>query len=92
MKISRIYSGQSGFCDVYQDDQGRVYLVALCAGIAWTQVGIVMTDDEVREFTKHAAFADALALKLCKDFEPYKGRAIPADVRDTILGIGTQST
>ena len=83
--MKKIYAETRPFiCDVFEGDDGQIYLVALCAGIAWGRVGIVMNPAEVAEFRARPAFAPELARKLCKDFDPYKGRAIPADVEKLI--------
>jgi hypothetical protein len=88
LELRNIYEAPSGLCDVYQDDDGRTYLVSLCAGSAWSRVGIVMTEEEVAEFRARPALVEELGLRLCKDFEPYRERAIPAAVRDAIIASG----
>jgi len=88
LTLQNIYEAPSGFCDVYEDEDGHTYLVSLCAGIAWSRVGIVMTEEEVAEFRARPASAEELGLRLCKDFEPYRDRAIPVAVREAIIASG----
>jgi hypothetical protein len=84
--MKKLYSETDPFiCDVFEGDDGQMYLVALCGGIAWGRVGVVMTAEEVVEFRTRPAFAPELARKLCKDFAPYKDRAIPEDVEKLII-------
>jgi hypothetical protein len=71
-------------CDVY-DDGGRLYLVALCAGIAWSQVGIVLDEAEAADFRGRPESADDIARQMCFDFTPFKDRAVPENVQQEII-------
>jgi hypothetical protein len=43
--MKKVHTGKSGYLDVFEDD-GAMYLVGLCARIAWTHVGMVMNSEE----------------------------------------------
>jgi hypothetical protein len=83
--MKRTFLGTKFSCDVFEDESGQRYLVALCGGIAWTRVGIVMNEAEDAEFRQRPAFAEELARKLCYDFDPYRDRAIPEHLQNAIL-------
>jgi hypothetical protein len=86
--MKKIYSETTPLiCDVFEENDGATYLVALCAGIAWGRLGIVMNSEEVAEFRARPSFAPELARKLCKDFDPYRERAIPENVQKRIVAV-----
>jgi hypothetical protein len=87
MNIQKVYSSPNCLCDVLQDAEGRMYLVALCAGIAWSRVGLVMSIAEVEAFRTRPAFAEELGLQMCKNFDPFRRRAISDSVRDAIFAL-----
>jgi hypothetical protein len=79
--MKKVYNGGEGYVDVYEGDDGTMYLVSLCGGIVWRQVGIVMTPEERAAFLADPTSVDAIARSMCYDFEPFQDRAVPEDLR-----------
>lgn len=85
--IKCIFTSNDRMSEVYEDDAGKLYLVALCAGIAWMHVGIVLDDVETAEFRGgDTKSIDALARQMCFDFASFKSRTIPDAIRQQISG------
>jgi hypothetical protein len=87
--MKNLYSStQDVIFDVYEDEESHLYLVTICQGIAWTRIGVVLTPDEIRQFrTIPNSLAD-LARHLCRDFTPYKDRAITEAIQQKIIDLG----
>jgi hypothetical protein len=79
--MRKIYTGNDGYCDVFEDEAGTLYLVNLCGGLVWGRVGIVMNADERDTFRRVPSSIDALAQRMCRDFKPFEGREIPEPLR-----------
>jgi hypothetical protein len=84
--MKKVHTGNSGYLDVFEDDDGEMYLVVLCAGIAWTHVGIVMNSEERLAFLTDPSSVDELARRMCFDFTPFRNRAVPENLRPLLTG------
>lgn len=76
-----LYTGNQGYADVFEGDDGTLYLVVLCGGIAWRTVGIVLNEQERIAFINDARSVDDVAQRMCRDFSPFEDRDIPEDMR-----------
>ncbi len=87
--MKAVFTSPDGMCDVYEDDQGQLYLAALCAGIAWNHVGITLDAGEAAAFRSRPESVLSLARSMCFDFAPFRARAIPESVQKEIHAIET---
>jgi hypothetical protein len=85
--MKRIFTSHDSMIDVFEDNQGGLYLVALCAGIAWTRIGIVLNESEVKDFRVRPESVQEIARQMCFDFTPFRSRAVPEDVQRTIIAV-----
>lgn len=83
--MNKLYTSQDGYVDVFQDDAGTMYLVVLCGGIAWTHLGIVMNEQERADFAADPTSVNAVARRMCYDFDPFKDRQVPEPLRSQML-------
>jgi hypothetical protein len=84
--MKKIYTGNEGYAFVYQADDGTMYLVAICAGLLWRQVGIIMSPEERAAYLADPSSIDAIARSMCYDFEPFRNRAVPENLRSQMKG------
>jgi hypothetical protein len=80
--MKRIYTGAIGYCDVFEDANGALYLIAACAGLVWRRVGIVLSTEEEAAFRTDPASAEKIAERMCHDFGPFEDRDILKSLRD----------
>ena len=83
--MKKICNGNQGYCDVFEDQYGALYLVNLCGGIASGHVGIVMNVEERAPFANEPTAIDAVAQRMCRDFKPFEGREIPEAIRSSLV-------
>lgn len=83
--MKKIYTGNSGYSDVFEGDDGTYYLLILCGGIAWGHVGIVMNEEEKSAFARDPKSIDLVARSMCNDFAPFRGREIPEAIRSSLI-------
>jgi hypothetical protein len=86
--MKNLYSStQEAIFDVYEDEESQLYLVAICQGIAWTRIGVALTADETLQFRTSPSSLIGLARSLCRDFAPYKDRAISEAIQQQIIDL-----
>ena len=83
--MKKLYMSPSGYIDVFQDDAGTMYLVALCAGLAWHHLGIIMNDQERADFLADPSSVEAVAKRMCFSFKPFEDREVPEHLRSQML-------
>ena len=82
MEMKKLFTGNEGYCDVFEDDKGTLYLVAACSGIAWWRARIVMSDEEATAFRLDPTSVESIENQMYRDIGPFESRDIPEALRD----------
>jgi hypothetical protein len=83
--LRKVYTGNEGYAHVFESEEGTLYLVNLCGGIVWAQIGIVMNAEEKTAFIREPSSIDTIAQRMCRDFKPFEGREIPEAIRSSLV-------
>jgi hypothetical protein len=85
LTVKSIHFREQSLSQMFEDEEGRFYLVAFCPRVMWYRIGIVMTPEEVAEFRSRPEILDELSYRLGRNFAEFEDRKVPDEVRDIIL-------
>jgi hypothetical protein len=83
-KLKRLSLRPEPISEVFEDEHGNHYLIATCAFLMWSTIGIVMTPEEVAEFQARPEMIDDLARRVCRSSSSFEDRLVPADIEQLV--------